>query len=154
MRRRHIATLALASWLPRLWATEPQRYDTERPLYLEGPIVFLLWADPQPYFEMLHRTGTVLPSDLARRRIPPHKDAANTASLLRRAALPLSQDRRWQVNLPGMGRLSAWNIPQPRIDQVITVIGFPGPLSSGTRTLRPEIIFVGDRVYPVRADPA
>lgn len=156
MRRRQIAGLAAACWWPRTWAAQPAAgYDPGRPLYIEGPVVFLLWAEPQPHLELLHRIGTAVPADLAQRPVPRQKDALDTAALLARAALPLSrEDRRWQVNLPGMARLSAWNVPRPRIDEVIAVVGFPGPPATGTPTLRPEILFMGGRAYPMRADPA
>lgn len=144
------STLALPTWANHGW----QPYPQAGPLYLEGEVAVILWSDPHPHLELLHRAGS-LPPDLARRRIPPQQAAVDMAALIKRAALPNDpEQRRWRVELPTLARLSAWDMPRPKIKQVIGVVGLPGPFVTGTPTLQAEVLFLGDRAYPMRSDPA
>lgn len=155
MQRRQICGLAAALWAPRLWANHGWApFDKAQPLYLEGPVAVILWSDPHPHLELLHRPDTRLPADLAQRRMPRQKERFDTAALLREARLPASSERRWRVELPSMPRLQAWGMERPKIDQVIGVVGLPGPPVTGTPTLRAEVLFIGDKAYPVLSDPA
>lgn len=63
-------------------------------------------------------------------------------------------DAKWTPCACSLARVSAWNLRRPKIKQVIGVIGFAGPPVTGTPTLRAEILFIGDRAYPMRSDPA
>lgn len=132
-----------------------EAYDLARPLYLEGEVAVILWSDPHPHLELLHRQDARLPHDLLLRRIPRQRDPIDLVAVLARAVVPpAANDRRWRVDLPTLARLSKWGLPRPKIKQVIGVIGYPGPPVTGTSTLRAEVLFIGDRAYPLRSDPA
>lgn len=130
-------------------------YDLARPLYLEGEVTSIIWADPHPHLELLHRAGQPLPAGFTSRRIPSQRERVDTARILSATVVaPASAGRFWRVELPTLARLSVWDVRRPRIKDVIGVVGYPGPLVTGTPTLRAEILFIGDKAYPMRSDPA
>jgi hypothetical protein len=141
---------AAAPWA--LAATEWQPYASVPPLYLEGEVTTIIWADPSPYLELLHREGAVIPADLTAREIAPHKDLQRVRNLLKRAALPFSEDRRWRVQLPSMPRLQAAGMQRPKIGEVVGVVGFAGPPVSAVQVLQAEVVFTGARGYPLRSE--
>jgi hypothetical protein len=49
-------------------------YDWMRPLYVEGEVTVVTWADPHPHLELLHRPGAILPRSLQARSLPPQKE--------------------------------------------------------------------------------
>ncbi|TFY99865.1 DUF6152 family protein [Ramlibacter rhizophilus] len=155
MHRRSLLALAGAACAaPRAFANHGWSiYDTARPLYIEGPVTTILWADPHPHLELLHRPGYALPADLAHRRMPAQREAADLEGMLRAATVPLTPEGHWRVELPELNRLVAWDVKRPRIDTRLGVLGYPGPPVTGTPTLRAEVLFIGDRAYPLRSSP-
>ncbi len=75
-------------------------------------------------------------------------------ALLQKAVTPTDGGEHWRVELPSLARLSKWNVPRPKIKQVIGVIGYLGPQLKGTPTIRLEILFIDGKPYPMRSDPA
>ncbi|MGV3572839.1 MAG: hypothetical protein ACO1PB_19760 [Ramlibacter sp.] len=132
-----------------------EAYDLAVPLYLEGEVTHIIWGDPHPHLELLHRPAQQVPADLRLRQIPAQKQAVDARRLLAEARVaPRSTGRFWRVELPSLARLQAWDMRRPKVGQVLGVIGFAGPPVTGTPTLRAEILFIGDRAYPMRSDPA
>ena len=76
------------------------------------------------------------------------------ATLLSKAVVATRSGEVWRVELPTLARLSAWKMPRPKIEQVLGVIGFPGPALAGTPTVRAEFLFIEGRAFPMRSDPA
>lgn len=153
MQRRQLLVLLGASAAP--WAkaaTEWKPYLGVPPLYIEGEVTTLIWAEPQPYLELLHRNGARIPEDLTAREIAPHRDTARTRALLERAALPFGEDRRWRVQLPTMPQLMAWGMQRPKIGEVVGVVGFAGPPITSVQALQAEVLFTGVRGYPLRGE--
>lgn len=158
MQRRHLLMAAPGLALASAGLHAGQARNTppgagEQPLYLEGPVTTLLWA-PQPHLELAQIPNATLPADLARRKIPRQKDPVDVGALLQAARVPGAEDRIWRVELPPINRLEAWNVPRPKIDQVVSVLGWRVPAVAGTPTLRAEILFIDGRAYPLRSDPA
>lgn len=130
-------------------------YDLTRPLYVEGEVTVIMWSDPHPHLELLHRPDAQLPRGLNPRSLPPQKDAVDYARILASARVaPATSSRVWRVDLPTLARLTAWKVARPHIKQVIGVVGYPGPLVTGTPTLAAELLVFDDRLYPMRSDPA
>lgn len=77
------------------------------------------------------------------------------ASMIMAIAAPIRQAmyRRWRIELPTLARLSKWDLPRPKIDPLIGVVGHPGPPVTGTPTLQAEVLFIGGRAYPLRSVP-
>lgn len=152
------ALLGAAAFSPLLGRAQvgpirPGPWDESKPVYLEGEVTVIIWSEPQPHLEIIHDGLGGLPPDLARRPVPKQKDPIDIASILSRAVLPVHRGL-WYVALPTLARLSAWDVPRPRIKQVIGLVGFPGPPVTGTPAVLAEVIFIGGRAYPMRSDPA
>ena len=158
IRRREFGFGALAGaalWTCRARATHGwEAYDTARPLYLEGPVVVLFWFGPHPHLELMHRPGYAIPPDLPKRPVPRQQDPVDVERLLRTATIPVAPEGRWRVELAELHRLTRWGVERPMIGARLGVIGYAGPPVTGTPTLRAEILFVGDKAYPMRSDPA
>jgi hypothetical protein len=103
--------------------------------------------------EVVQRVGARIPTGLADRVLPPHVGDERSRALLAAAVLPVSDDRIWRVELPAMPKLVRWDVPRPRIGQVVGVVGLPGPVVTGSPSVDAEILFIGERGYPLRADP-
>lgn len=144
------ALLALPAWSRHPW----KPYEDTPPVYLEGEVTMIIWAEPHPHLELAQRVGAPLPPDLRRRNLLPHRDAGATAALLGQVALPVSDDRIWRVELPALPQLLRWNVPRPKIGEVLGVVGRPGPPVTGSPTLQAEILYVGARGYPLRSEPS
>lgn len=138
------------AWAEHGW----QPYDGLPPLYLEGEVTTIIWADPHPYLELAHKSDARLPADLRLRPIPRTRNDAQVAQLLQSARVPPARERLWRVELPSLAQLSRWNAPRPKINQVISVIGFAGPPLKDTPTISAELLFVGQRAFPLRTEPA
>lgn len=124
------------------------------PVYLEGAVTTIIWADPHAHLEMLHRAEARIPAELRQRKIPLTKDQLEIDALLSRVVLPPHGGEVWRVDLPTLARITAWDMPRPKIGDVIGVIGLPGPPMTGTPTVRAEIVFLAKRAFPMRSDPA
>lgn len=130
-------------------------YDQAAPVYLKSPVSTLMWADPHPHLEILHRFEVPLPDALALPPLPAQKEPLDVRTLLSRAQLPPRQaGRSWRVELPSLAQLSLWDMPRPEMDQVIAVLGYPGPPVRGTPTVQAEVLFMNGQAYPLRAEPA
>lgn len=126
-----------------------------RPLYLEGRVIKIIWADPHAHMEMLHQpSSAVVPADLRRRPVPRQKENVDVGALLEKAAVPAVSGEIWRVELPSLARLSKWDVPRPKIKQLVSLIGYLGPQLLDTKTIRAEVFFVDGKAYPLRSDPA
>lgn len=141
---------ASPSWADHGW----EAYDLARPLYLEGEVASLLWSDPHAHLELTPDPGARVPGDLRRRIVPRQKDQLDAAALLARASVPVSGNRIWRVQLASMARLTLWDVPRPKISDRLGVVGYAGPEVEQTLTMRAEILFIHDKAYPLRSDPA
>lgn len=154
-RRRSLLVLAASSWAAHAWAHHGwDIYDTRRPLYVEGLVVTLTWADPHPRLELLHRPEYALARNLAESDVPAQKEALDVKDILRRAVVPTGPEARWRVDLPELNRLVAWDLKRPKIGMRLGVLGYAGPPVTGTATMAAEVLFIGERAYPMRSDPA
>lgn len=154
-RRSFFTALATLSPVPLALAEHGwETYDLAKPLYLEGEVTTIIWADPHSHLELLHRSGVTVPADLLQRPIPKQRENVDTAALLRNARVPPAGREIWRVELPSLALLSKWDVRRPKIQQVIGVVGYPGPQLLDTPTVRAEILFIGGKAYPMRSDPA
>lgn len=126
-----------------------------RPLYLEGEVTTIIWADPHAHLELLHRpSSSGVPPHIRQLSVPKQKENVDVKTLLQKAVSPAEGNEHWRVELPSLARLSKWNVPRPKIQQVIGVIGYLGPQLKGTPTIQIEILFIDGNPYPMRSDPA
>lgn len=142
--------LSLPAWAHHGWSS----FDQERPLYLEGRAIKVMWRNPHGELELELPDKPVLPADLKQRALPRQSAAVDGAALLARAQLPTRRDRKWLIELAPLTRLSAWGVEEIRPGTTVGVLGFTFTGEKGEAVLRAEYLFLGDKVYGLRSSPA
>jgi len=155
-RRSLLAAFAAAPWLPATVRAHHgwSGFDQDRPLYLEGRAVKVLWRNPHVELELELPERQALPQDLRQRALPKQTTAVDGAALLAKAQLPTRRDRRWQVELAPLTRLEAWQVQEIKPGTALSVIGFAAPGEQGAAVLRAEYLFVDGKAYGLRSSPA
>ena len=155
MRRRHLLTLPLLGALP-AWAHHGwSSFDQKRPIYLQGQLTQVAWRNPHAELELeLPAAGLQLPPDLAARPLPAQSAPVDGAALLKAAQLPTRQDRRWQIELAPLSRLEAWRVPELKVGEAVSLLGFTFNAEQGAAVLRAEYLFAGGKTYGLRSSPA
>lgn len=129
-------------------------FDQGRPIYLEGRAVSVAWRNPHAELVLEVPQGLSLPPDLADRSLPAQTAAVDGPALLARAVLPTRRDRRWEVELAPMFRLGLWQVPEIRVGQALSVVGFTFLGEKGDPVLRVEYLFLDGKAYGLRSSPA
>lgn len=129
-------------------------FDPARPLYLEGRVERVRWQNPHAELDLEIPAGLALPSDLAKRPLPPQTAQVDGPGLLAKAAVPRRADRRWTVELAPLTRMEAWSVPRIQPGDTVAVVGFTRRDEAGEPVLRAEYVFVGGRAYGLRSSPA
>ena len=154
-RRQLIAFSALALALPRAIAHHGwSSFDQERPLYVEGKVVKAAWRNPHVELEIDIPPGLALPVDLPSRALPAQSAAVDGARLLARAVLPTRRDTRWVIELAPLTRMEAWKVPEIKVGDSISVLGFTLIGEKGEAVVRAEYLFAGGKTYGLRSSPA
>ena len=147
----HGLTLATApAWAHHGWSS----FDQARPLYLEGKAAKVAWRNPHAELELELVADMKLPADLTSRAMPAQSAAVDAQAVLKAASLPTRRDRRWQVELAPLTRLSAWGVEEIKPGTELAVIGFASTGEKGEPVLRAEYLFVGAKTYALRSGPA
>ncbi len=156
MRRRTlIAAAPLMLFLPRVWAHHGwSSFDQSRPIYLEGTAAKVAWRNPHAELELELPTDLKLPADLATRNLPAQTAPVEGAALLKTAQLPIRKDRRWEVELAPLSRMSAWDVPQIQPGDRMSLVGFTTTAEQGEPVLRAEYLFYKGKIYGLRSSPA
>jgi hypothetical protein len=58
------------------------------------------------------------------------------------------------VELAPLTRMDAWKVPELKVGDAVSVVGFTYRDESGEPVVRAEYLFVGDRAYGLRSSPA
>lgn len=129
-------------------------FDLDRPIYLEGKVTKVKWANP--HVELMLDVGTAmkLPADLAQRTVPAQAAPVNGPATLAKTALPKRADRQWEVELAPLSRLEAWKVSEIKAGAAFAAVGFTFKDELGSATLRAEYIWVDGKVYALRSSPA
>ncbi len=152
----HTGTLAGLSmvggtaWAHHGWSS----FDQTRPIYLEGRAVEVKWRNPHAELILELPESLVLPADLAQRPIPAQSASIDGAALLGKAVLPTRKDRRWEIELAPLFRLSQWQMPEIAVGSDLSVVGFAFKGEAGAALLRAEYVFLGGKTYGLRSSPA
>lgn len=144
------ALLPLWSWAHHGW----EAYDQSRPVYLEGIVSTITWADPHVEVELQLDPEARVPLDLATRVVPKQQYDIDLRKVLGQAVVPVLGDRQWRVFLAPLARLAVWEVPRPKVGDRIAVVGYMGPREKGDPAVRAEILFIGEKAYPLRSGPA
>lgn len=129
-------------------------FDQSRPIYLEGRAVSVAWRNPHAELVLEVPQGLSLPADLAGRALPAQTAAVDGSALLAKAVVPTRPDRRWEVELAPMFRLGLWQVPEIRVGQTLSMVGFTFIGEKGDPVLRVEYLFLDGKAYGLRSSPA
>ena len=129
-------------------------FDLDRPIYLEGEVAKVKWANPHAELMLDVGTAMKLPTDLARRTVPAQAAQVDGPATLAKTTLPKRADRQWEVELAPLSRLEAWKVSEIKAGVAFAAVGFTFKNERGSATLRAEYIWVDDKVYAMRSSPA
>ena len=129
-------------------------FDQNRPIYLEGRVVQAAWRNPHAELVLELPEKLTLPANLAQRVLPAQSASVDGAALLARAALPRRADRRWQIELAPIFRMNQWQVPEVKVGDSLSMLGFTFEGERGEPVLRVEYLFIGDKAYGLRSSPA
>jgi hypothetical protein len=156
-RRFVLATAATATpWVvPTAWAHHGwSSFDQDRPIYLEGKVVSSKWQNPHAELLIDLSPGLALPADLKQRPLPAQSAGVDGPALLAKAVLPKRKDRRWELELAPLTRMSAWNVAEIKAGDAVSAVGFTVKDEAGEAVMRVEYLFVGGKTYGLRSSPA
>ena len=145
-----VAGLPLAAHAHHGWNS----FDQDRPIYLEGTARDVKWRNPHVEFMLDVPAGLNVPADLAGRALPAQSAHVDGKGLLARAVVPTRQDKRWEIELAPLSRLSAWQVPEIQNGTPLALLGFIFKEEKGAPILRAEYLFLGGKVYGMRSSPA
>ncbi len=159
MKRRHLiaTTLAvpLAHWPLTGFAHHGwSSFDQERPIYLEGRVVKAKWSNPHAELEIELPASLALPADLAARPVPAQSAPVDGKALLAKTIVPNRKDRKWELELAPLTRMSAWNVAEIKVGAQVAAVGFTLKEEKGDAVMRVEYLFVAGKTYALRSSPA
>ena len=129
-------------------------FDQGRPIYLEGKVAKVAWANPHVEVELQLAPDLRLPTNLAQRVVPTQSAAVDGPKLLAAAQLPTRRDPVWEIEFAPLTRMQAWQVPEIKAGDSIGVLGFTLTGEKGEAVLRAEYLFAGGKVYGMRSSPA
>lgn len=128
-------------------------FDQTQPLYLQGIVQEVEWANPHVEIDLEVPADLKLPTDLAKRVVPAQQVTIDAAALFAKTKLPTRKDREWEIELAPLTRMQAWNIEPIKKGETVEVVGFTFPKQEGEAILRAEFIFRGGKAYALRSSP-
>ena len=156
MQRRSLMTLgATALIIPRAFAHHGwSSFDQDRPIYLEGRALKVAWRNPHAEVDLQIAADLKLPADLVQRPLPSQSANVDGARLLASARLPTRRDPVWEIEFAPLTRMEAWKVPEIKVGDTISVLGFTLVGEKGEAVLRAEYLFAGAKTYGMRSAPA
>lgn len=163
MRRRQLiaSTLAvpfaipLASFpLPAVAHHGWSSFDQERPIYLEGRVTKAKWSNPHAELEIDLPASLKLPSDLVDRAVPAQSAPVDGKAMLAKTVVPARKDRKWELELAPLTRMTAWNVAEIKVGAQVAAVGFTFKDEKGDAVMRVEYLFVAGKTYALRSSPA
>ena len=157
-RREWVLSAVVAPWLamPQVvlahhgWSS----FDQDRPIYLEGKVIAVRWANPHAELDIEVPAKLVLPADLAKRDVPAQTAPVDGRALLARAVVPTRKDRQWEIELAPLTRMEAWKVPEIKVGATVSMLGFTLTGEKGDAVLRVEYLYLPGRAYALRSSPA
>ena len=153
-RRNFLITTSLAAFAQQANAHHGwSSFDQTQPLYLQGIVEDVEWANPHADIDILIPPNLKLPTDLASRIVPAQQAMIDAAALFAKTKLPTRRDHKWEIELAPLTRIQAWNIEPIKKGESIEVVGFTFPKQEGEAILRAEFLFRGGKAYGLRSSP-
>jgi Family of unknown function (DUF6152) len=153
-RRQFLIATSLAAFAHRAHAHHGwSSFDQTQPLYLQGVVEDVEWANPHVEIDIQIPADLKLPAGLATRAVPAQQVTIDTAALFAKTQLPTRKDRGWEIELAPLSRMEAWKIEPIKKGETIELVGFTFPKQEGEAILRAEFLFRGGKVYGLRSSP-
>ena len=154
MQRRHLLAAALVvATVPAVAHHGWSSFDQNAPLYLQGQLTSVSWANPHAEAVLTVGKGLALPADLGKRTLPPQQQAVDTQALLARTQVPAEPEGKWELEFAPLSRMNAWGVAPLKVGDRIEVIGYSG-VAGKPRLLRVEYLTVNGTSYGLRSSPA
>ena len=129
-------------------------FDQNRPIYLEGKVVAVRWANPHAELDIEVPANLKLPADLTTRDVPAQTAPVDGRALLARAVVPTRKDRKWEIELAPLTRMEAWKVPQIKTGAAVSLLGFTLTGEQGEAVVRVEYLYLAGKAYALRSSPA
>ncbi|MBK9245495.1 MAG: hypothetical protein IPM30_11775 [Burkholderiales bacterium] len=129
-------------------------FDQDRPVYLEGRIKSVRWANPHAEAVITVDASLKLPADLGRRSVPAQSQNVDGAAVLAKTRLPEAAGGDWTIEFAPLSRMNAWGVREPKPGERIEVVGYIAPKIGNGRLLRVEYLFADGKAYGLRSSPA
>lgn len=129
-------------------------FDQDRPIYVEGKVVAVRWGNPHAELDIEVPAGLKLPADLAKRDVPTQAAPVDGRALLAKAVVPTRKDRQWEVELAPMTRMEAWKVPEIKVGETVSMLGFTLIGEKGEAVVRVEYLYHAGKAYALRSSPA
>jgi hypothetical protein len=129
-------------------------FDQQRPIYLEGKVIAVRWANPHAELDIEVPANLKLPADLAKRDVPAQTAPVDGRALLSRAVLPTRKDRQWEIELAPLTRMEAWKVPEIKVGATVSMLGFTLTGEKGEAVMRVEYLYLPGSAYALRSSPA
>ena len=156
-RRRFVLAAAATATpfaVPTAWAHHGwSSFDQDRPIYLEGKVVSSKWQNPHAELLLDLSPGLALPTDLKQRPLPAQSAGVDGPALLAKTVLPKRKDRRWELELAPLTRMSAWKVAEIKAGDPVSAVGFTFKDEAGDAVMRVEYLFAGGKSYGLRSSP-
>ena len=95
-----------------------------------------------------------MPADLRQRPLPPQSAPVDGPGLLAKAAVPRRTDSKWELELAPLTRMQSWKVPEIKVGDRVSAVGFTFKDEAGEAIMRVEYLFVGNNTYGLRSSPA
>jgi hypothetical protein len=156
IQRRHVLIASAALPLvatPALAHHGWSSFDLERPIYLEGKVAAVRWANPHAELTLDVSSLKAVPADLAQRSVPAQAAQVDGKALLAKAQLPTRKDAKWEIELAPLARMEAWKVPEIKAGASIAMLGFTFKDEKGSAILRVEYLWADGKTYALRSSP-
>jgi Family of unknown function (DUF6152) len=129
-------------------------FDQDRPIYLEGKVLAVRWANPHAELDVEVPANLKLPADLANRAVPAQTAPVDGRALLARAVVPTRKDRQWEIELAPLTRMETWKVPEIKVGESVSMLGFTLMGEKGEAVVRVEYLYLAGKAYALRSSPA
>ncbi len=129
-------------------------FDQGRPIYLEGKVTRVKWSNPHVELVLEVPADLKLPAGLAERPVPAQASPIDGRVLLAKATVPTRKDKNWEIELAPLTRMDAWKVPQIKVGDTMSMVGFTFKDEKGEAILRVEYLYLDGKAYGLRSSPA
>jgi len=129
-------------------------FDQDKPVYLEGKVKTVRWANPHAEAVLVVDPGLKLPTDLPARSLPAQSQNVDGAAVLAKTRLLEAAAGEWTVEFAPLSRMQQWSVRELKVGDRIAVVGYLAPKVGDGRLLRVEYLFSDGKAYGLRSSPA